>query len=115
MRNAYALAMQTDGWFCTGVYEEAFPADEFYVPMSLASAIDPPQNERQAGGYYLRRYAGGAAIFNPSNATISNITVPGYKKFNAAAAPYSGHDTAFNNEATTFNLPALSGAILVPA
>lgn len=113
MRNGYALAMMTNCWYGTGLSTAAQIADEYLVPLSISAAIDPPQNDRQANGCYLRRYAAGAAIYNPSSSTISGITVPGYRKLNAAVGPYTGQDTAFNDGASTFSLPAQSGAILV--
>lgn len=113
MRNAYSLAMMTDAWYGTNLSANCVVADEYLVPLSIAAQVDPPQNNRQSAGYYLRRYTNGAAIYNSSGSTISGITVAGYRKFNAANAPYTGQDTSFNDGASTFSLNALSGAILV--
>lgn len=112
MRQGYALVMMADAWCAPGLNAMARIIDEYRVDLSVP--VDPPQKDAQPAGHYLRRYQGGAAVFNPTLATITGITVPGYRKFDSRVAPYLGQVNAFNDGATSFDLLPSDGAILVP-
>lgn len=110
MRYGLATSMMNNGYFVyvNQVYNAMPPwFDEYDVQIGVP--IDPPQTAAKANGVWLRKYANGLVLVNPTNGTLSVNVGPGYKRFSGR------QDPGVNNGQVqaVVTLPAKTGLLMV--
>jgi hypothetical protein len=89
VRYGLASAMLEDGRFVhipsTGTFEPTW-FDEFGAP--IGTAVEAPPVAAARNGIWLRRYANGLVLVNPSKTVTASIDIgPGYKRLSGAQDP----------------------------
>ena len=88
MRYGLATAMLHDGYFAFTLYSEVAPPwfDEYEAPIGAPS--EGPPRAPTPSGIWVRRYANGLVLVNPSRTTAASIDVgDGYKHLSGQQDP----------------------------